>query len=157
MDEFQDTRELQYNVIAKLLNKSQIQSMLLEILTKQLWIIRWYTIIEELEMLTSHLFQSKTLHTARPNQRLVDFTLIFRAVSLRDWSRGNNKNDRGFISYDCKATKEDLPNIIIKEKIERAFMILCISSNNWVLCLPRVWVFKERIIRLQFWCYKQNN
>ena len=125
VDEFQDTRELQYNVIAKLLqNNPQIQSMFVGDIDQAIYgsLDGIAKSVEELEMLTSHTFQSKTLHGCyRSNQRLVDFYSNFQSCPYEIESRGNNKNDRGFISYDCKVTKEDLPNIIkniIKEKIE---------------------------------------
>lgn len=94
MDEFQDTRELQYNVIAKLLqNNPQIQSMFVGDIDQAIYgsLDGIAKSVEELEMLTSH-FQSKTLHGCyRSNQRLVDFYSNFQSCPYEIESRGNNK------------------------------------------------------------------
>lgn len=123
VDEFQDTRELQYSIIGKLTkNNLRIQSMFVGDIDQAIYgsLDGIAKAVRDLAKVTKQTFSVKTLYGCyRSNQRLVDFYSNFQSTPYHIESRGSNKDKSGFINYDCEVTKENLPNII-KNKVEES-------------------------------------
>lgn len=125
VDEFQDTRELQYKIIGEFTQANlKIQSLFVGDIDQAIYgsLNGTAKTVMEIEQITRQKFTSKTLYGCyRSSQRLVDFYSNFQITPYNIKSRGDNKGSLGIIKYDFSISKEDLPNEIkeiIKERIE---------------------------------------
>jgi len=122
VDEFQDTRNLQYEIIGSLTKKNlAIQTLFVGDIDQAIYgsLNGIAKSIEELEKVTDQTFISKTLYGCyRSTQRLVDFYSKFQSMPYQIESRGANRDEIGIIKYNFTTNKQDLPqeikNIIVE-------------------------------------------
>lgn len=110
VDEFQDTRELQYKVIGKLTrNNPQIQTMFVGDIDQAIYgsLNGVAKTSKELKKITNQFFKEKTLTGCyRSSQRIVNFYSNFMSTPYKIESRGQNKDGTGCIYYDYEIGKE---------------------------------------------------
>lgn len=123
VDEFQDTRNLQYGIIGSLTRRNKsIKTLFVGDIDQAIYgsLNGIAKSIEELEKITNQTFIPKTLHGCyRSTQRLVDFYSNFQSMPYQIESRGSNRDETGIIKYNFKINKQDLPQKIKKVILER--------------------------------------
>lgn len=118
VDEFQDTRNLQYEIIGTLTKKnSNIQTLFVGDTDQAIYgsLEGVAKTVEEIQEITGLLFSKRTLFGCyRSTQRLIDYYSAFQNEPYKIDSRGQNKNDLGVIKYNFNIERQDLPNEIKK-------------------------------------------
>lgn len=122
VDEFQDTRNLQYEIIGSLTKKNlAIQTLFVGDIDQAIYgsLNGIAKSIEELEKVTNQTFIPKTLYGCyRSTQRLVNFYSEFQGMPYQIESRGANRDESGIIKYNFTISKHNLPqeikNIIVE-------------------------------------------
>lgn len=116
VDEFQDTRDLQYQIIGFLTQKnSGIQTLFVGDTDQAIYtsLEGVAKTVEEIQLITNQKFVVETLYGCyRSTQRLVNFYSSFQNEHYKIESRGVNKNTSGIIKYDFEIDKQDLPEKI---------------------------------------------
>lgn len=159
VDEFQDTRELQYNIIGKLTkNNQKIQSMFVGDIDQAIYgsLDGIAKPVNDLEKITMQTFSVKTLYGCyRSTQRLVNFYSNFQGNPYYIESRGNNKDEDGFINYNCEVIKDNLPSII-KNKLKKCLNEgvsendICIISPQYYPLFPLAEYLKKELPNCNF-------
>lgn len=142
VDEFQDTRELQYKILAKLFKcNTEIQSMFVGDMDQAIYgsLEGVAKPVNELQELTRQTFKTATLHGCyRSSQRIVDFYSNFQEEKYSIESRGCNRNTRGHIEYKNSINKDELPHLIkniITDRIEHG-----VSENDICIVAPQHYI-----------------
>lgn len=127
VDEYQDTREIQYAIISLILkaDKTKPDLFLVGDPNQQIFSSLGGVAksINELQLLTGRTIKKLTLtNNYRSSQQVVDFFEKFSCQSIRINAVGNNQSYRGDIIHDTSITKSNLvPKIseIIKFNVEK--------------------------------------
>lgn len=140
VDEFQDTNELQYKILAEIVKKNKnINVMFVGDPNQAIFGSLGATVkgAEEIQELFEVSFkEDKLAGCYRSTSRMIDYYTNFEIEKTGAFSLSRQKDAQGVISYSDAISKYDLPNII-KEIIERQIENgvdeeeICITAPQW--------------------------
>lgn len=145
VDEYQDTNELQYIILAQIINENTKINLLFvgdvnQAIYRNLGGVAKSA--DEIRALFPIKFEEKTLVGCyRSTQRIVDYYVKYEVAPTGVVSVSEIKDRKGTISLDQNTTKEKLANkiaCIIKEQLERGINEdeICVVAPQWYQIYP---------------------
>jgi superfamily I DNA/RNA helicase len=147
VDEFQDTQELQYAILAEIMKaKSGKCSVFMVGDADQAIYGSLGGVAKTRQEINAQfgevgLIGKELSGNYRSNQSIIDYYRNFQSSNIEIEALGRNANDDSYISYDSVTNKDDLPNKIaeiIQAKLDEGIPEneICVLSPTWFMVIP---------------------
>lgn len=146
VDEYQDTQQLQYAILAKIMKGKTGNCKMFIVGDADQAIYGSLGGVakthEEIELEFNAVFTKKELSgNYRSNQSIIDYYKHFQVSDIDITAVGDNANDDALISYTTEVDKDELGvyiSNIIKEKLEEGVLEseICVLAPNWFYVIP---------------------
>lgn len=147
VDEYQDTQELQYAILAEIMKASMGKCSIFMVGDADQAIYGSLggvakTLTEINTQFGNIDLTSKELSgNYRSNQEIIDYYRNFQSSNIEIEALGKNANDVSFINYDTETHKDNLPQRIaqiIQEKLDEGIPEneICVLSPTWYMVIP---------------------